>query len=313
MESHFFPLRKPEGVGGDSIWIFHRLEFGFVGLNSEDFVVAVFPVDGKIPLIGRCPGALRLEYSAAVSIEVEGGRFSSNCGFITLTDRALERSYWAMVKSIARSLAGCAHVSAREVGAAFAAWELLFQSRRRLSLDEEMGLWGELFFVLSCSDLDRAIACWRGPSAEDFDFLASDVALEVKTSKRFGRHVVSHAQAASVTESGRAYLVSVWVGENELRGVSLPSLVDSIASMTSDFVTFEERLLGAKYSHADRHLYDRKFASMDDFLLFDLVSVPKVRQIDPGVISLSYSVQLDASGALSLDDKAAVLLRAFGD
>lgn len=312
MDSPIFPTRRPDTVSRDGIWIFHKMEFGFVGLDADDLLVAVFPLRGSLPLVGRRPGALRLDYCSAVLVELDETRFTSNCGFITLVDRALERSYWALVRSISRSLAKFTSVTARDLGGAFSVWEMLFQSRRRLSADEEVGLWGELYFLLSCPDIDRAVACWRGPSAEDFDFLANDIVLEIKTSRKRGLHVLSHSQASSIGEQGVAYLVSIWVGEEAIAGISLPELVNRISAKVLDSVTFEERLLGARYSHGDSHLYDRKFSVLEDWSLYDVFFVPKVRAFDPGVLSLSYSVQLDSRQSVTSAERNAILKRAFG-
>jgi hypothetical protein len=178
-------------------------------------------------------------------------------------------------------------------------------------LDEEQGLWGELKFLSACPSVDGAIACWRGPGAEDYDFLSDGIALEIKTSRRIGRHNVSHAQVVQASEAGRVFLVSIWVGEDPLHGTTLPQMIDVVADMAEDLITFEAKLLETGYSHTDRGLYDRRFSALDDFAIYDMMDVPRVREVDAGVTSLSYVVQLDQGLALPADERDAILLRVF--
>jgi hypothetical protein len=311
---HFgdFPRERPQGALGQSVWIFRRLDYGFLGLDEDGGLLAIFAVIGRVPAIGRTAGSIRLEYREGVRILVEETDFVANCCIVSIADRSLDRSFWALVQSLSRDLGELAQVTSQDFGRAFGRWEQLFQRRRRLSLDEEQGLWGELRFITHFEQIDTPIACWRGPSAEDYDFVAGGVAIEIKSSRRLGRHHVSHAQVVQATQRGKVYLISLWIGEDPGHGLSLPDLIDQVAQKSQDPVTFEQKLLDTGYSHADHRLYDRAFSLLAGFEMYDMSVVPRVQLVDAGVMSLSYVVQLDPLAAEPEDARGAILESAFG-
>jgi hypothetical protein len=306
-----FPAVRPEGTADDAIWIFQRLRHGYAGIDPSGQLTAIYPVDGKLPVVGRGSGAIRIEYRSDVRIQL--GEFDQlrNCCIVVCTDRLLERSFSAFVEALGNTLAAAHVITAREFAFAFGAWEQLFQKRRRLSLDEEQGLWGELYFLSICPSLERAISCWRGPSAEDYDFVASGTAFEIKTSRRKGRHQVSHSQVSQATQPRTIFLVSLWVGEDASEGLALPGVIDLLAARTQDPIAFEEKLLATGYSRADKGLYDRPLAALEAPLLYDMTSVPRVREMDAGVLALSYSVQLDPNASVPGDEAGEIIQKAF--
>jgi hypothetical protein len=306
-----FPPERPHGTASNAIWIFQRLRHGYAGIDPSGQLTAIYPIEGKLPVVGRGSGAIRIEYRSDVRIQLGELDETRNCCIVACADRMLERSFAAFVEALGVALSGTATVTARDFGLAFAAWEQLFQKRRRLSLDEEQGLWGELYFLSTCPSLERAIACWRGPSAEDYDFVAGGVAFEVKTSRRKGRHQVSHSQVTQATQPLTIFLVSLWIGEDASEGTALPAVIDLLAERTQDPVTFEEKLLASGYSRADKGLYDRPFAALESPLLYDMTLVPRVRDMDPGVMSLSYSVQLEADTSLPAKEAEELADRVF--
>jgi hypothetical protein len=306
-----FPSRRPPEIATDAIWIFHELGYGYVGLDPEGFPTAVYPVIGKLPIVGRATGAIRIEYRRGVRIRIRDYDVVRDCCIVTCSDSELERSFGTLVQALARDLAVATDVTSQVFARSFASWERLFLRRRRLSTEEEQGLWGELYFLSNCPSLERAIAVWRGPNAEDYDFLADGIAFEVKASKHRGRHHVSHAQVSQANRPGAVFLISLWVGEDAIDGLTLPQLVATLTERTQDLISFEEKLLSTGYSHADRLLYDRPFASLELPVLYDMINVPRVREMDLGVLSLSYRVQLDRDDEVSEREREAILSRAF--
>jgi hypothetical protein len=306
-----FPTERPIETAANAIWIFQRLRHGYAGLDPAGQLTAIYPVEGKLPVVGRGSGSIRIEYRSDVRIQLGEVDELRNCCIVACADRLLERSFAALVEALGNALSSAPNVTAREFGLAFAAWEQLFQKRRRLSTDEEQGLWGELYFLSICPSLERAIACWRGPSAEDYDFVTSGVAFEVKTSRRKGRHQVSHSQVTQATQPNTIFLVSLWVGEDAAEGIALPAVIDLLAERAQDPITFEEKLLATGYSRADKGLYERPLAALESPLLYDMTLVPRVRDMDPGVMSLSYSVQLDAGASMPAKDTQDLLGKVF--
>ena len=306
-----FPTERPTDTAPNAIWIFQRLRHGYAGLDPAGQLTAIYPVSGKLPVVGRGSGAIRIEYRADVHIQLANIDELRNCCIVACADRLLERSFSALVEALGHSLSNSPYVTAREFGLAFATWEQLFQKRRRLSAEEEQGLWGELYFLSICPSLERAIACWRGPSAEDYDFVTNGIAFEVKTSRRKGRHQISHSQVTQATQPLTIFLVSLWIGEDASEGIPLPAVIDLLAERSQDPITFEEKLLATGYSHADHNLYERPLAALESPLLYDMTNVPRVRDMDPGVMSLSYSVQLEAGTGIPASDAQDLLDRVF--
>jgi Putative PD-(D/E)XK family member, (DUF4420) len=306
-----FPPRRPTDIAGEAIWIFCKLKYGFAGLDSGGKMTAIFPLEGKLPVVGRSTGSLRIDYRGDVHIHMSDLDEVRNCCIVTCSDFSLERSFSALAEALARDLAAKPVATTRDFGHAFARWEQLFQKRRRLSLEEEQGLWGELYFLSTCASLEKAIACWRGPNAEEYDFLIDGVAFEVKASRRQGRHYVSHAQVSQAVKPATIFLISLWVGEDAANGLALPKMVELIATRTQDPIDFEEKLLSTRYSRADQDLYNRPFAALGPPLIYDMFSIPRVRQMDPGVLSLSYQVQLDLKAQLPEDDRGVIFARSF--
>jgi hypothetical protein len=107
------------------------------------------------------------------------------------------------------------------------------------------------------------------------------------------------------------FLVSLWVGQDAIDGLTLPQLVAVLTERAQDLISFEEKLLSTGYSHADRLLYDRPFISLELPVLYDMINVPRVREMDLGVLSLSYRVQLDRDAEVSEREREAILSRAF--
>jgi hypothetical protein len=274
-------------------------------------MTAIFPLEGKLPVVGRGTGSLRIDYRSGVQIHMSDLDTAKNCCIVTCSDLALDRSFSALVESLSRYLSAKSGVTARDFGQAFAAWEQLFQKRRRLSLDEEQGLWGELYFLSTCPSIERAVASWRGPSAEDYDFLIEDIAFEVKSSRRQGRHHVSHAQVSQAIRPSSIYLISLWIGEDAVDGRTLPQMVEIVGANTQDPIGFEEKLLNTGYSRGDHGLSDRSFTALESPALYDMVAIPRVRVFDPGVMSLSYEVQLNWQEQVVEMDRDVIFAKAF--
>src|SRR5262245_44953957 len=151
MPAPTFPSERPTGLLPESIWIFHRLGYGYLGLDRDGILSAIFPLNGRLPILGRNAGALRIDYHPGVRILIEDVDTVCSCCIISLEDRNLDRSFWALAQALAQEFVGRPDPSAPEFGRAIASWEQLFQRRRRLSMDEEQGLWGELYFLSTCS------------------------------------------------------------------------------------------------------------------------------------------------------------------
>ena len=95
----------------------------------------------------------------------------------------------------------------------------------------------------------------------------------------------------------RLLVASLWVVHDAV-GRSLAALVDAIGESAAEAVAFEQKLLAAGFSRRDADAYSRRFAVGAPFLFFDATALPRIRAFDPGISSIRYVVELDASDAL---------------
>jgi hypothetical protein len=196
-----------------------------------------------------------------------------------------------------------------DVMAALADWERLLRSRRRLSEEEELGLWGELRILERMPDLDAAVRCWRGPFGAAVDFLANEIGVEVKASRKRLQHHVSLVQLDRPLGDVPVYFVSAWVGMDPQAGSTLGELVSAIAARTSEPIAFERALLASGFTLADSSLYTTRFILLEPPSWFPPGAIPRVREVDPGVSQVRYVAQLDELRALEEADVAALMTR----
>jgi hypothetical protein len=307
-----FPEARPSGVPQQTIWIFGRQADAYLGLNDSNVPSAIFPLEGRMPVMGRSFGAVRLEFRSNLRIEMSGAFSLPGCAILTCEDRTLMPTFSALIEALGTRLRQSAGRTAQDFTQFLGGWERLFQRRRRLSADEEQALWGELVFMSLRPSADNALYAWRKPRTESFNFQAGGIAFDVRTSGEFGLHRISYKQMLPPAQPGKIFLVSQWAVEDVRHGTSLGQLVDSLTSRVSDKILFEEKLMETGYSRADAALYDSKFILLEPPFLLDAVDVPRARALDPGVLELSYSIQLDRNKQISETDEAAILECAFG-
>lgn len=176
-------------------------------------------------------------------------------------------------------------------------WQSLIAPRGAPSTEHEVGLWGELWMLAHADDPDRILASWRGPDREAADFHLDGRALEIKTSRRRGEHHVSQKQLVSPMGDAEAWLLSMWVGVDPIRGVTATELADLLRSRVSDPVEALRRLGAAGYTLADRNLYQTKLVLLATPSWYRVEDVPRVRAADLGISRLRYVVSLDEAAA----------------
>ncbi|MDI1484349.1 PD-(D/E)XK motif protein [Polyangium sp. y55x31] len=172
-------------------------------------------------------------------------------------------------------------------------WQSLMAPRGRPSVEAEVGLWGELWLLVSSAAPDRLLAGWRGPDRDASDFFLDGRAAEVKTSRHRRQHHVSLSQVLEPVGDKRAWLLSLWVGIDPIRGRTVPALVDKILERVADPALALRRLLTAGYSPADRNAYEGSFVVLAEPEWYRVTDVPRVRAADPEVSRLRYVVSLD--------------------
>jgi hypothetical protein len=174
-------------------------------------------------------------------------------------------------------------------------WQALLAPSERPSGTTELGLWGELWLLATSVTPDDLVAAWRGPDGEASDFFVDGKAAEVKTSRQRRRHHVSLGQVMAPVGDHAAWMLSLWVGIDPIRGHTVPMLVDQILERVANPAATLRQMLKGGYLPAARAAYDRRFVLLDEPEWYAVTDVPQVRAVDPGVSRLRYVVQLDES------------------
>lgn len=177
----------------------------------------------------------------------------------------------------------------------------LLERRAALSVEKELGLYGELLMLsglIRQVGSNEAIDAWRGPDREEHDFGLRGIDLEVKTTASERRsHWIGSLTQLSPVENRPLWLVSYQLtrsGPDD--GRTLPSLINNIRdqlSNTADLQAFERSLQNAGWHDSYEATCSRwrersapaPFAVVDDFprLTHDLlagINVDLTRLID---------------------------------
>ncbi len=121
-------------------------------------------------------------------------------------------------------------------------WQHLFRRMvpRRLSREEQRGLWGELWVLREIlappADFNTALNGWRGPMGADQDFQIGDTCIEVKTSTAatFDRVSISSERQLEAPAGIALLLLGLSLDGRPGHGETLPELVESARAASSE-------------------------------------------------------------------------------
>ena len=270
----------------------------------------LIPLDFAPVTVGRRGGGFSLSPSPRVAFEHAGRRWEQAAAILECTESNLADAFFVLVVDIARRLAAAGEISWPTILAWVEEWQTLLARRAALTAEQQLGLWGELWVISNAANPDPLVTAWRGPEGEAVDFFFDGVALEVKVSRRAHVHHVSQRQIDLPVGVHKAYLLSVWVGIEPVRGISLAELVDAALARVSDAPSLLKHIALLGYSPLDRDQYATRFTPLETPLWFNAEDVPRVRTIDPGISQVRYVVALDIDKSLG-SDVAGVLWRHF--
>ena len=188
-------------------------------------------------------------------------------------------------------------------------WKDLFSRRKnqKLSLQEQQGLYGELFFLrklIRSIDKSTAISVWGGPELAPKDFQSDMWAVEVKTTSVTPHSGISINGELQLDESNieQLFLYNLVVEVLQQDGQTLPEIIVAIRELLAGenraIELFESKLLLSGYSdldeqsYKDRHYHVRKeqyFRVKDDF--------PRIKkqELRMGVSEVKYNISLNFS------------------
>lgn len=206
----------------------------------------------------------------AVDVRIEGAqRFLE----ISTTDPRLIVDGHAMLMAIADriQLDGIEPIEALET--TLATWESILASRVRLTLQAEVGLFGELLVVQALLDTATAgVSAWRGGLSEEHDFGFADADVETKTTTGEQRRHWIHGLGQLVpTGETPLWLLSVQLtraGEGE--GHRLPELIDDVRGRASgaERARLAQNLTAAGWSEDQRDLVTDRWRPRTPALAF---------------------------------------------
>jgi len=290
---------SPEVQGLDRGEVLVRQEHPRVllGVDADGTPTAIFSVD-EVYLGGdRLVGHLQVTIQPRVDI-LRGGESASVMGVcVQCLSAELVDAFCSLVESVSQQLSAEEHCTSELVLSVVSEWERLFRSRARLSAPKEVGLWGELWFLLSSGDRNSALLAWRGPNAEAIDFVSSAIAIEVKTSVSGHEHQTTLQQLQTLNAHNNSFLASLWVTESA-SGKTLHDLANEARRSLSDRAAFESKLLKTGYSDSDR--YQLSLELIDSPVFVPAGAVPSVRSIDPGVLAVSFAASIDPDDGVDI-------------
>lgn len=268
------------------------LEGGYAARSRDGMPTLLIPLE-NIPSGAAGFRALGCELLGHPSVQVVESGQSRNIPAAALicTQPDLLDSFAVLAGDILRITAGSR--TWRTIAAAVEEWLALLAPKGRPSVEREIGLWGELWFLARSVDVGRVLASWRGPEQDASDFFLDGKSVEVKTSRARNRHFVSQTQVDAPAGDRPAWLLSMWVKVDpsiSARGVS--DLVDLILERAPDRADALRRIARAGYSPGDRNAYGMRLVMLEEPGWFPAGKVPRVRAADPGVSNLRYQVSL---------------------
>lgn len=277
------------------------MQGSYLGVSTEsERSVLLIPTESAPPPPGRVAGDVFLHFPGSVDFDLGPHSFKSSAAVIECGNRDLEKTFGVLARDIADSLKAVKRRPApQQVSQALSKWERLLRSRRRLTRDEIIGLWGELWLLLQFPEIDHGVLAWRGPEDEPVDFVGGGVGLECKTSTRRLEHYVSQDQLTRPLGDLRVLIVSLWVGEDATDGETIEDLVTSIDNRIANPVAFEAKLLETGYCRSDGPQYPLRLRNLEEPRWIPVKYVPRVREADPGISHIRFLVNLPERMALT--------------
>jgi hypothetical protein len=286
----------PEYVLGSSVGA------GYAGVSRAGWAALLVPLPAQPGGVARAGGGCVLRPGSEVEFSYAGRKWTQPAAILECRDPSVLDAFAVLALDIAGRASGCEPPKWEDVARLVDEWYALLARRRDLSQEDEIGTWGEVWFLSQAPNADRLAKGWRGPEAGASDFVIGGVCAEIKTSRARLRHFVSQTQVERPMGDLEAYFVSLWVGLDPEHGTTLPALVDLLLARTSDPAAVLKRLLEVGYSPGDRHEYQKPILLLESPLWFAAGDVPRVRQADAGVSHLRYVVMLDENNALAPDE-----------
>lgn len=279
-------------------------------------------VDGETRIPGfvlkttraRVPQGMALPKVRGIEISVSHGNGEGTQAEVIYEVRASEAYFAEVFVELAAKLlddcvvAGTAPQALLEVSRRLAAWARFFDARGQEGLGRagQLGLIGELLCLERLCGLagaERAVRAWTGPAGAAHDFQTDRGSVEAKLSTSAAPERFRISSERQLDESVVPWLGVFAVTAQEVRagGDGVGEVVSRVrgalhTQAPAAVSAFEEVLLDAGYSDADRTRYDIRIKVREADFLHVRDDFPRIRpsELRANVFAVSYEVPWDA-------------------
>lgn len=171
-----------------------------------------------------------------------------------------------------------------------------------------IGLWGELFLILSSNNPEILIESWREKNKFKYDFFNLNGSIEVKTTTTNERkHRFRHTQL--IEKTNNVVIASILTQQKQQGGIDIYDLEKKIIKnvnnkeLVSKLYNGIYEVIGSRNKEqVSFHKYDYDFA-IKHLRYYYLIDLPKVLDFEEGVKEIEYSVNLEYSQHINKFDK----------
>lgn len=179
--------------------------------------------------------------------------------------------------------------------------------RQPMTEEQQLGLFGELWFVDQWAPSLEVLQTWVGPLGNRHDFVSSNLSVEVKTARSsdgYASHRISSLDQLESPEAGELLLFSLQLIEDAGAGNSLSGIVNRIQRRLHDrpdlLLTLDDRLTAIGWTPLSKQQMTRTFRITSQGLYrvegaFPRLTKSRLGGSPPdGVVSINYAIDMAA-------------------
>ena len=308
----FEMVSPPSSAAEEDYRIAASIGCAYLARSRSGTATVLIPLTSETAAIGRRGGGFALSPASIVAFNYEGRRWHQPAACLECTDLALTDTFFVLVLDLVKRFETMDPTKRWPATLEWLEeWQSLLARRSLMTTEQQLGLWGELWFIAQSSNVDVLLSAWRGPDSDAFDFFVDEVGIELKVSRRPHVHHVSQRQVQAPAGDKQAYLLSIWVTPDPMKGVSLAELIDRLVAILEDPPSFLKKISMLGLSMHDRDQYDTRYVMLEEPRWFRAEDVPRIRVLDDGISDLRFVVTLDPDSSLP-KSAAHDLWRRFG-
>lgn len=191
---------------------------------------------------------------------------------------------------------------------------LLRRGGKQVNLEKIIGLIGELLLLRQIQAFNRSgWKGWLGSQKQRHDFIAGDTAIEVKTTSRAQKPVVTinAIDQLEAPGNGELYLMHYVLEQNQLGALHLPELAKEVTDQASDPDEITKLLENEGYSSSLSELWGHKRFDLRNAVLYKVddgfprltLNDLKDTSLPEGVSHVTYRVDLSSARKFCVDEK----------